>query len=199
MNRAIFQALVTDVKNIYASEVVPLHRPVFAGQEKELLVDCIDSNFVSSVGKRVNEFEQIVAEYCGAKYGVAVVNGTNALQVAMRLAGVEPGSEVITQALTFVATCNAIRYLDANPVFVDVDRETLGLSPDALSGFLSHHAERRDGRCFNRSTGRRLAACVPMHTFGHPCRIDEISKVCAEWNIPLVEDAAESLGSYYEG
>lgn len=188
--------LVALVREIYSSDSpVPLHRPVFAGTEREDLVACIDSNFVSSVGEKVTEFEAGVADYVGARFGVAVVNGTNALQVALRLVGVEAGCEVITQALTFVATCNAIRYLGAEPVFVDVDRGSMGLSPDRLQAWLEVTAERRPDGCFNRSTGCRIAACQPMHTFGHPCRLDEIAVICDEWGIPLVEDAAESLGS----
>lgn len=187
------------VKEIYGEESVTLHRPVFEGNEKGYLAECIDSNFVSSVGARVTEFEQGVAAYCGAKYGVATVNGTAALHIAMVVAGVQRDDEVITQALTFIATCNAISYIGAHPVFVDVDRSTLGMSPDALRKFLAAHAEMKDGAAYNKSTGRRFAACVPMHTFGHPCRIDEIAEVCAEFGVPLVEDAAESLGSYYKG
>lgn len=187
------------VKKIYGEENITLHRPVFEGNEKSYLAECIDSNFVSSVGARVTEFEQGVAAYCGAKYGVATVNGTAALHIAMVVAGVQRDDEVITQALTFIATCNAISYIGAHPVFVDVDRSTLGMSPDALRRFLSANAETKDGAAYNKSTGRRLAACVPMHTFGHPCRIDEIAEVCAEFGVPLVEDAAESLGSYYKG
>jgi len=187
------------VKSIYHEDDVPLHRPVFAGREKTYLSECIDSNFVSSVGARVTEFEQGVAAYCGAKYGVATVNGTAALHIAMVVAGVERGDEVITQALTFIATCNAISYIGAHPVFVDVDKSTLGMSSDALRNFLVANAEMKDGVAYNKGTGRRFAACVPMHTFGHPCRIDEIAEVCAEFDIPLVEDAAESLGSYYKG
>ena len=187
------------VKSIYHEDDVPLHRPVFAGREKTYLSECIDSNFVSSVGARVTEFEQGVAAYCGAKYGVATVNGTAALHIAMVVAGVERGDEVITQALTFIATCNAISYIGAHPVFVDVDKSTLGMSSDALRNFLVANAEMKDGVAYNKGTGRRFAACVPMHTFGHPCRIDEIAEVCAEFDIPLVEDAAESLGSYFKG
>ncbi len=190
--------LVRFVRGIYGDGFIPLHRPVFGGSERADLVDCIDSNFVSSVGAKVTEFEQRLAEFSGLAHGVAVVNGTNALQVALRLVGVERDCEVITQALTFVATCNAIAYLGARPVFVDVDRATLGLSPDALRAFLDEFGERRENACYNRSTGRRIAACQPMHTFGHPARIDEIAAICAEWGIPLVEDAAESLGSYYK-
>jgi aminotransferase in exopolysaccharide biosynthesis len=180
-------------------DFIPLHRPVFSGSEREDLVACIDSNFVSSVGAQVIEMEQRVAGFAGASHGVAVVNGTNALQVALRLVGVERDCEVVTQALTFVATCNSMAYLGARPVFVDVDRSTLGLSPDALLRFLEAHGELRNGQCFNRNSGRRIAACQPMHTFGHPARIDEIAAICSDWHIPLVEDAAESLGSYYKG
>lgn len=179
--------------------VVPLHRPVFGGTEREDLVACIDSNFVSSVGEKVTEFESRVADLAEARFGVATVSGTNGLQVALRLVGVEQGDEVITQALTFVATCNAIAYLGAKPVFVDVERATLGMNPDALKAFLNEFGDIRDGHCYNRETGRRIGACQPMHTFGHPARIDEIATICEEWFIPLVEDAAESLGSYYQG
>ena len=187
-------------RSIYrTTDLVPLHRPVFDGLERENLVACIDSNFVSSVGERVTEMEGRVADFTGARFGVAVVNGTNALQVALRLVGVEQGNEVITQALTFVATCNAITYLGARPVFVDVERKTLGMSPDALKAFLIEFGDIRDGACINRATGRRIGACQPMHTFGHPARIDAIANICDEWCIPLVEDAAESLGSYYRG
>ena len=181
------------------SDFVPLHRPVFSGSEREDLVACIDSNFVSSVGEKVTEMESRVADFVGACFGIAAVNGTNALAVALRIVGVEQGDEVITQALTFVATCNAIAYLGAKPVFVDVERTTLGLSPDSLKAFLNEFGDIRDGYCYNRATGRRIAACQPMHTFGHPVRIDEIANICEEWCIPLVEDAAESLGSYYRG
>jgi len=192
--------LIRLVRGIYEREgFIPLHRPVFAGTERADLVACVDSNFVSSVGEKVTEMERRVAEFAGARFGVAVVNGTNALQVALRLVGVARDDEVLTQALTFVAGSNAIAYLGARPVFVDVDRETLGMSPDALRAFLEQFGERRDGACFNRATGRRIAACQPMHTFGHPARIDEIASVCEKWGIALVEDAAESLGSWYRG
>ena len=187
-------------KAIYGMDApIPLHRPVFSGSERENLVACIDSNFVSSVGEKVTEMEQRVAEFVGAGFGVAAVNGTNALQVALRLVGVEQGDEVITQPLTFVATCNAIAYVSAQPVFVDVERATLGMSPDALRAFLETHGEQRGDGCYNRATGRRIAACQPMHTFGHPALIDEIAAVCTDWGIPLVEDAAESLGSFHDG
>lgn len=191
-----YAALIAEIRAIYGDGPIPLHRPVFAGNEKRYLVECIDSNFVSSVGARVTEFEQRIAEYTGARYAVATVNGTAALHIALQLAGVGQGDEVIGQALTFVATCNALSYAGARPVFVDVDRDTLGLSPDALRRFLERDTERRAGGCYNRLSGARIAACVPMHTFGHPCRIAEIAALCDDYGIPLIEDAAESLGSF---
>ncbi|TVQ41230.1 MAG: aminotransferase DegT, partial [Wenzhouxiangella sp.] len=199
MNKTTRGEWIDLVRGLFGTGFIPLHRPVFAGSEREDLVACIDSNFVSSVGEKVTEMERRVAEFAGARFGVAVVNGTNGLQVALRLVGVGRDCEVITQSLTFVATCNAIAYLGAHPVFVDVDRETLGLSPDALRAFLKAFGERREDGCYNRSTGRKIAACQPMHTFGHPVRIDEIAAICTDWGIPLVEDAAESLGSYFKG
>lgn len=196
----ISSSFIRLIGQIYGSnDFYPLHRPVFGGSEREDLAACIDSNFVSSVGEKVTELEGLVAGFAGARFGIAAVNGTNALQVALRLVGVEYGDEVITQALTFVATCNSISYLGAKPVFVDVESTTLGMSPDALREFLTEFGDIRDGSCFNCATGKRIAACQPMHTFGHPVRIDEIASICDEWCIPLVEDAAESLGSYYKG
>ncbi|QDA55869.1 LegC family aminotransferase [Thermomonas aquatica] len=194
-----FPALVAHVRALYGEGFIPLHRPVFEGNERRYLVDCIDSNFVSSVGAKVAEFEQQVAAFTGAKYAIATVNGTAALHVALQLARVQRGDEVISQALTFVATCNALRYAGADAVFIDVDLDTLGLSPLALRRWLSANAEVREGRAFNRTTGRRIAACVPMHTFGFPLRIAEVVAVCDEYGIPVVEDAAESLGSYVGG
>ena len=192
---ADFAGLIAEIRAIYGSGVIPLHRPVFDGNERQSLVDCIDSNFVSSVGAKVTEFEGRIAAFTGAHHAVATVNGTAALHMALQLAGVGPDDEVITQALTFVATCNATRYCGAWPVFVDVDRDTLGLSPTGLGAFLDRYAERRPGGVFNRASGRRLAACVPMHTFGQPCRILEVLAICDAYGIPVVEDAAESLGS----
>ncbi|MDB3923144.1 LegC family aminotransferase [Luminiphilus sp.] len=193
-------ALIELTKAIFESESeIPLHRPVFNGSEVANLTQCIESNFVSSVGEKVVEFEQAVRNYVGSAHGIAVVNGTNALQVALKVVGVEANTEVITQALTFVATCNAVSYLNAVPVFVDVDRDTMGMSPRSLEAFLKLNAYTNSEGCFNRNSGRRIAACQPMHTFGHPCRIDEIAEICSRWNLPLIEDAAESLGSYYKG
>ncbi len=178
---------------------IPLHAPYFGGNEKKYLNDTIDSTFVSSVGAYVNRFEEMMAEMTGAKYAVATTNGTVALQLSLIVAGVKNGDEVITQPLTFVATANAIAHANATPVFVDVDRDTMGLSPDALEAFLNEHAAIQDGVTMNKKTGKRIAACIPMHTFGFPCRIDKIVEICNRWNIVVVEDAAESLGSYYNG
>ena len=193
---SVMTGTVALAKTIFGHEFIPLHRPVFEGNERQYLVDCIDSNFVSSVGAKVTEFEEKVAEFTGSKYAIATVNGTAALHTAILLAGVKPGDEVISQALTFIATCNAISYSGADPVFVDVDVDTMGMSPEALKRFLEGHAEKKDGKCYNKSSGRRIAACIPMHTFGLPCRIAEIAVICVDWNITLIEDAAESLGSY---
>ena len=193
---SVMTGTVALAKTIFGHEFIPLHRPVFEGNERQYLVDCIDSNFVSSVGTKVTEFEEKVAEFTGSKYAIATVNGTAALHAAILLAGVKPGDEVISQALTFIATCNAISYSGADPVFVDVDVDTMGMSPEALKRFLEGHAEKKDGKCYNKSSGRRIAACIPMHTFGLPCRIAEIAVICVDWNITLIEDAAESLGSY---
>ncbi|MFH5831632.1 LegC family aminotransferase [Halalkalibaculum sp. DA384] len=181
------------------NDVVPLHVPRFVGNEKEYVTNTIESTFVSSIGAYVDQFEETIADISQTKCGVAVVNGTAALQVALRLAGVRQGDEVLTQALTFVATANAIQYNGADPVFIDVDRDTMGLSPRALERFLEEYGEVRESGCYNKKTGNRIAACVPMHTFGFPVHLDELLTVCTEWNIPVVEDAAESLGSFYKG
>ena len=179
-------------------EFLPLHEPVFFGNEKKYLNECIDSTFVSSVGKFVDQFEQMVAEYTSAKYAIATVNGTAALHIALKLVGTDENCEVITQPLTFIATCNAISYCNAKPIFVDVDKETMGLSPKELKAFLEQETIQKDGVCYNKTTDKKITAVVPMHTFGHPCKIDEIAVICDEYNIVLVEDAAESLGSYYK-
>ena len=183
-------------RSIFGPDFIPLHRPVFEGNERQYLVDCIDSNFVSSVGAKVTEFEEKVAEFTGARYAVATVNGTSALHVAIQLAEILPGDEVISQALTFIATCNAIKYSGAFPVFIDVDLDTMGMSPSALKTFLETNAEKKNGGVFNKISGRRIGGCIPMHTFGLPCRVEEIASICNGWDIPLIEDAAESLGSY---
>ena len=180
-------------------ETVPLHAPLFIGNEKKYLEECIDTTFVSSVGQFVDRFEADMAAYTGARKAVVCVSGTNALHMAMMLVGVERDDEVLTQALTFIATCNAISYIGAHPVFIDVDMDTLGLSPKAVKDWLIKNAEVKNGVCYNKHTGRRVKACVPMHTFGHPVKIDELVSVCEEWHLELVEDAAESIGSLYKG
>lgn len=190
------QETVIHARKIFGDGFIPLHRPVFEGNERQYVVDCIDSNFVSSVGAKVTEFEDKVAQYTGARYAVATVNGTSALHVAIQLAAVDPGDEVISQALTFIATCNAINYSGACPVFIDVDMDTMGMSASALKSFLETNAKKTSKGVFNRRSGRRIGACIPMHTFGLPCRIEEIASICSSWGIPLIEDAAESLGSY---
>lgn len=192
---------VTDfVHQLFGTEeTVPLHAPLFIGNEKKYLNECIDTTFVSSVGKFVDRFEEEMAAYTGAKKAVVCVSGTNALHMAMMLVGVERDDEVLTQALTFIATCNAVSYIGAHPVFIDVDMETLGLSPKAVKAWLEKNAELKNGVCYNKKTGRRVKACIPMHTFGHPVKIDELVQICNEWHLELVEDAAESIGSLYKG
>ncbi len=194
----IYKDFLDKAHSIYGDDFIPLHRPIFEGNEKKYLVDCIDSNFVSSVGAKVTEFEQKIAAFTGSKYAVAAVNGTAALHVALEVAGVKPDDEVISQALTFVATCNAISYTGAKPIFVDVDLDTMGLSPTALRQFLKNNAEKRPEGTFNKISGKRISACVPMHTYGLPCRVAEIADICTDWGISLIEDAAESLGSYID-
>ena len=211
---------ITDfIHNLYGEQdFVPLAVPVFIGNEKKYLNECIDTTFVSSVGKFVDRFEEDMAKYTGAKRAVVCVSGTNALHMSLLLVGVKRDDEVLTQALTFIATENALSYIGAYPVFLDVDRSTMGFSPDAMKDWLQKNAEvRKNTRitelnksydfayqedelaCYNKNTGRRIQACVPMHTFGHPVRIEEIAAVCSEWHIELVEDAAESIGSLYKG
>lgn len=200
MRSSLFENVVGIVKSQFPGQsFIPLHVPVFKGREREYLMDTIDSTFVSSVGTYVNRFEEMMGAITGARYAIAIVNGTNALHLSLLLAGVEAGDEVLSQSLTFIATCNAISYLKARPVFIDVDRDTMGMSPSALAAFLAQHAEQRDGGTYNKTTGRRIRACVPMHTFGLPCRIDEIAAICNQYGIVLIEDAAESIGSYYKG
>jgi aminotransferase in exopolysaccharide biosynthesis len=180
-------------------EFIPLHVPHFGGNERKYVLETIDSTFVSSVGAFVDQFETTIQEITSAKKAIAVVNGTAALQVALRLVGVANGDEVLTQGLTFVATANSIAYNNAHPVFLDVDADTMGLSPVAVSNFLEENAEMRAGSCYNKKTNRKISACMPMHTFGFPVHLDTLLAVCNKWNIPVVEDAAESLGSYYKG
>ena len=193
---SIARALIDHVRARYEGDFIPLHRPVFEANERRYLVECIDSNFVSSVGARVTEFEALMARFCQAKAGVATVNGTAALHTALLVCGVRRGDEVLSQALTFVATANAISYIGATPVFVDVDKDTLGMSPHALKHWLEANTDLENGERINKTTRARIAACLPMHTFGLPARIEEISSICHEFGILLIEDTAESLGSY---
>jgi perosamine synthetase len=196
----MFENVINFIQDTYKTkDFIPLHEPRFIGNEKKYLNECIDSTFVSSVGKFVDEFEDKIANYTGAKYAVATSNGTSALHISLLLADVDQNSEVITQPLTFVATCNAISYCGAKPIFVDVDKDTMGLSPSALKEFLEKNTIIKNQQCINNKTGKVIKVCVPMHTFGHPCRIDKIKDICDQYHIIIIEDAAESLGSFYKG
>jgi len=259
-----YQPVIDFIRSLYPNrETIPLHEPFFGGNEKKYVLDCIESTFVSSVGKYVDRFEEMIKDFTGAKYAIATVNGTSALHIALKLAGVQQGDLVITQPLTFIATCNAITYCGAEPIFVDIDPETLGMSPVSLELWLSTNTIIQDDSCYlkevHKSTNlhklsqvqestnlhklsqikestnlhklsqikestnlhklsqikglsnsnssklvkirglKKIAACVPMHTFGHPCKIDQIIEICNRYHIPVVEDAAESIGSYYKG
>ena len=196
----MYEKIVTFIQDTFATKnFIPLHEPRFIGNEKKYLNECIDSTFVSSVGAYVDRFEKEFALHVGSKYAVATVNGTAALHVSLVLMDVGENDEVITQPLTFIATCNAITYCGAKPIFVDVDKETLGLSPVALRTFLDKNAQIKENQCINKTTGKIIKACVPMHSFGHPCKIDALKAICDTWYITLIEDAAESLGSYFKG
>lgn len=196
----MYKDTIDFIKELYnTNQFIPLHEPRFVGNEKKYLIECIDSTFVSSVGKFVDQFEADVAKFTGAKYAIATVNGTAALHIALLMAGVKQNDEVITQPLTFIATCNALSYIGAKPIFVDVDRDTLGLSPEKLAHFLDNNTEMVHGECVNKTTKRKIKAVVPMHTFGLPININALTEVCEKFNIKVVEDAAESLGSYYKG
>jgi perosamine synthetase len=194
------EKIISFIRSLFKTDTfIPLHAPYFGGNEKQYLNACIDSTYVSSVGQFVNTFENSMSEYTGAKHTVAVVNGTSAIHTALKIVGVQEGDEVITQALTFVATANAISYCNAKPVFIDVDKDTMGLSPVALETFLNEYTVLKNGVCINTLTNKRIKACLPMHTFGFPCRIIEICKICDTFGIPVIEDAAEALGSELNG
>tara|TARA_B100000768_G_C11273237_1_gene374511 strand:- start:539 stop:1702 length:1164 start_codon:yes stop_codon:yes gene_type:complete len=189
------------IRNIYGKsedKFIPLHEPRFISDEKEVLIDCIDSTFVSTVGRYVAIFEDAIKSYTGAKYAIATSNGTSALHVALIACGVMPKDEVITQAFTFIATCNAIKYCHAEPVFVDISRENLGMCSNSLRSWITSNTIRQGKDLINKNTGARIAAVLPMNTFGHPCDLVELSIICKEFNIPLVEDSAEALGSSLE-
>jgi len=196
-----FAAITSFIRKHYNKPdgFIPLHEPRFVANERKYVMDAIDSTFVSSVGEYVNRFESIMCAYTGAAHAVAVVNGTAALHISLLLAGVQSNDLVITQPLSFIATCNAISYIGAAPLFIDIDKKTLGLSAGALKTFLENETTIRNGICFHTQSGKRIAACVPMHTFGHPVEIDVIADLCKEFNIVLIEDAAESIGSFYKG
>ena len=195
----MYEEIIEFIRRLYKTDdFIPLHAPVFKGNEEKYVIDTIRSSFVSSIGGYVNKFEKDMARYTGTKHAIATVNGTSALHIALLLSGVKEGDEVITQPITFVATCNAIKYCGAEPVFVDISLKTLGMSPQSLKEFLDKNAEVRSQCAYNKKTGRRIKACVPMHTFGHPVEIDKIIEICNEYNIDVIEDAAESLGSFYK-
>lgn len=195
----MFEHITDFIKKTYQSkDFVSLHEPRFLGNEKKYVNECIDSTFVSSIGRYVDIFEKEIAKYTGAKYAVATSNGTSGLHISLLLANVGQNNEVITQSMTFVATCNAIKYCGAEPIFIDVDKDTMGLSPDALKKFLKENTSIKNKKCINNTTGKTIRACVPMHTFGHPCKIDEIKEICDKHNIFVVEDSAESVGSKYK-
>ncbi|MFZ4705047.1 MAG: LegC family aminotransferase [Bacteroidales bacterium] len=201
MNTDLLKSITSFIRSLYPGmETVPLHAPVFFGKEKEYLAECIDTTYVSYVGSYVNRFEEMISTYTGAKYAIATVNGTCALQTALLIAGIKPGDFVITQALTFVATANAIHFANATPVFIDSDPQDLGMDISKLEEFLSQECRmNEDGFCYHKVTNRRISACVPVHIFGHPVKIDKVVEICEKYNITVIEDAAESLGSTYKG
>lgn len=201
MDHTTCEAIIREIRACFTQDngaFVPLHEPIFQGNEKAYLNECIDSTFVSSVGKFVDQFEAMICEISGAQYAIAIANGTCALHLALLGCGVSAGDEVITQPLTFVATANAIAHCGAEPVFIDVDAETFGMSPEALEAFLAKHTTQQNGICINKHSGAHIKACVPVHVFGHPCKIDRIVDICAKHHITVIEDAAEALGSRYQ-
>lgn len=193
------ESVIEFIQDIYQTrDFIPLHEPRFIGNEKKYLNECIDSTFVSSVGEFVDRFEEEISKFTNAKYSIATNNGTSALHISLLISGVKSSHEVITQPLTFVATSNAISYCNAKPIFIDVDKDTMGMSPLALEIFLKENAVVKNQKCVNKSSGNIIKACIPMHTFGHPCRVDEIKDICDKYHIILIEDAAESIGSFYK-
>jgi len=199
MYRDKYRKIVDFIKRLYKKDIVPLHEPIFVGNEEKYVLDAIRSSYVSSIGEYVDKVEKFMADFTGSKYAIATVNGTSALHIALLLSGVKENTEVITQPLTFVATCNAISYCGAYPTFVDVDNDTLGMSHESLESFLVENCFIKDDGVYNKLTNRKIKAIVPMHTFGYPCKIDKIIEIADRYNIPVVEDAAESLGSFYKG
>ena len=195
----MFNDFIDFVREIYSKKkFIPLHEPKFIGNEKKYLNQCIDTTFVSSAGKFVDELEEKITNYLGIKYAIATTNGTSALHTSLILAGVGQDHEVITQPINFIASSNAISYCNAKPIFVDVDIDTMGLSPSALRSFLENNTKIKNKQCINKKTNKVIKACIPMHTYGHPCKIDEIKKILEKYFIFLIEDSAESLGSLYK-
>lgn len=194
----MFEDFTDFLRKIYGRKKIPLHEPIFKGNEKKYLNQCIDTTYVSTIGEFVNKLENKIAKYTGANYAITTCNGTSALHTCLKLAEVSHGHEVITQALNFIATSNAISYCGAEPIFLDVDQDTMGLSPNALRIFLKNNTIIKNNNCINKTTNKVIKACVPMHSYGHPCRIDEIRSICDKHFIFLIEDAAESVGSYYK-
>ncbi|MEM4261170.1 MAG: LegC family aminotransferase [Candidatus Woesearchaeota archaeon] len=201
LSNFMFTEITNFIKTLYKNKnPIPLHEPIFLSNEINYIKECIETTFVSYVGKFVSDFEDITSKYVGSKYAVAVVNGTAALQIALQIAGVKYGDEVLTQPLTFVATANAISHCGAKPVFIDVDIDTMGMSPEKLNEWLNSNTkyDKISKRYLNKSTNKPISSIVPMHTFGFPCRIDEIIEIANKYDIPVVEDSAESLGSFYK-
>ena len=192
-------AIIKAIRQVVGHDSLVLHEPRFSRSESKYVQECIDSTFVSSVGKFVDRFEKELADYTGAKHAIAVVNGTAALHTSLLLAGVESGDEVLVPALSFVATANAVRYCCAKPHFVDSEESTLGMDPEALRNYLQSNSEQRSGICVNRNTGLPIRALIPVHIFGHPCDLEGLISVAKDFNLTLIEDAAESLGSTYQG
>ncbi len=197
LEQKILSALESVIKT--NKDYIPLHEPTFDGNEKSYLTQCIDSGWVSSVGEFVDKFERMLADYTGAKHAVAVVNGTSALHIALKLVGVERDNEVIIPAFTFVATANATMYCGAIPHFVDSEERSLGVDPTKLEDYLQEITQIKGNQCFNRQTNREIKAVVPMHTFGHPVDLDPLVEICNRYHLVMIEDAAESLGSFYKG
>ena len=197
MQKNKFKEIISFIKDLYGRDrFIPLHEPCFISDEKQILNDCIESTFVSSVGEYISEIEKNIAEYTNAKYAVATVNGTSALHLILNELGIDDKSEVITSPITFVATCNAIKYCNADPLFIDIDLEDLSLSPKAMEDFLEKNCFLDDSKnCINKISGKIIKACVLVHVFGNPAKSEDINKICNDWNLHLVEDCAESLGS----
>jgi len=198
-SNSLVNEVIDALQKVVGSSQVALHEPSFDGNEWLYLKECLDSTYVSSVGKFVDQFEADLVDYTGAKYAVPVVNGTAALHIALKLAGVKANDEVIIPALTFIATANAVTYCNAIPHFVDSEEFTLGMDSSKLRQYLQTYTSQQSGQCINKVTGRVIRALVPMHTFGHPCDLDGLLSVAHDFNLVLVEDAAESLGSFYYG